>query len=289
VSATLLALATGCGGSSSANGGTEVLYFSAIPDANKSDLAEKYGRIAEHLSQELGVPVEYRPSSSYAASVEAFKNGDVQLAWFGGVTGVQARKAVPGAQAIAQGRVDPEYKSYFIAHRDTGLTRSEAFPVGLEGKSFTFGSPDSTSGRVMPEFFIRESTGRSPEEVFGHPNKFSNGHDLTALQVQAGTVDAGALSYKKYDSMIASGDLDPEVCVIVWETPAYPDYNWTAHPALEERFGAGFTGRVAETLVAITDEELLGALDRPEGLIPATNADFAAIEDTMVVLGMARN
>lgn len=286
--ATLLLLAAGCGGVSGADKSV-VLYFSAIPDANKSDLAEKYGKIATHLSEELGITVEYKPSSSYGASVEAFKNGDIQLAWFGGVTGVQARQAVEGAEAIAQGKVDPEYISYFIAHVDSGIEPGDEFPMGLEGKTFTFGSSDSTSGRVMPEFFIRENTGKTPEEFFGHPNRFSNAHDLTALQVQEGTVDAGALSYKKYDKMVATGDIDPEVCRIVWRTPGYPDYNWTAHPVLDERYGAGFTKKLQDTLVAIDDAELLDALLRPEGMIPAQSSDFDAIAETMKVVDFARD
>ncbi|WP_313901737.1 hypothetical protein [Methylobacterium sp. J-088] len=35
----------------------------------------------------------------------------MQRAWFGGFTGVQARKAVPGAQAIAQGAEDAAFKT----------------------------------------------------------------------------------------------------------------------------------------------------------------------------------
>jgi phosphonate transport system substrate-binding protein len=282
----LLPLLAACGNSAAQS--ERVLYFSAIPDSNKSDLAAKYGRLATYLSSELGVQVEYAPATSYGSSVEAFKNGDIQLAWFGGVTGVQARRAVEGARAIAQGRIDPRYYSYFIAHKDSGVEPGDDFPTGLAGKTFLFGSPDSTSGRVMPEFYIRENTGQSPEQFFGHPNRFSGGHDLTALAVQEGTADAGALSYKKYDSMVAAGVIDPKVCRIVWRTPEYPDYNWTAHPMLEDRFGLGFTDRLQAALVAITDPELLAGLLRPEGLIPAKNADFEAIETTMLQIGMAR-
>ena len=273
----------------SGEGPLQPLAFSAIPDANQSDLTQKYDKIADYLSAELGVPVEYKPASSYGASVEAFKAGDVQLAWFGGVTGVQARWAVPGARAIAQGRVDPRFYSYFIANRSTGIERTEEFPLALEGHTFTFGSEGSTSGRVMPEYFVRRFTGKTPEEFFGHPNRFSGAHDLTALQVQDGTVDAGALSYKKYDSMVAAGEIDPEVCRVIWVTPRYPDYNWTAHPLLEERYGKGFTDRLQAALVGIEDPELLNALLRPEGLIPASNEDFAPLEETMRNIGFARN
>lgn len=98
-----------------------VLHFSAIPDQNTTELQEKFQPLADYLSGQLGIAVEYVPARDYQASVEMFKNGDVHLAWFGGLTGVQARQAVPGARAIAQGASDPEYYTYFIAHRDAGL------------------------------------------------------------------------------------------------------------------------------------------------------------------------
>lgn len=282
----LLPVLAGCGGSEAAE---EALVFSAIPDDNKTELKERYEKVAAHLEEELGVPVVFEPTTSYDASVEAFKNGDIQLAWFGGVSGVQAREAVDGARAIAQGKVDPEFKSYFIAHADTGIEPSESFPMEMEGKTFTFGSPSSTSGRLMPEYHVRKETGRAPSKFFaGDENRFSGSHDQTALDVATGTVQCGALNYKVYESMVRDGEIDPAVCVRVWTTPPYPDYNWTAHPLLEERFGAGFVDRLQEALVGMSDPELLAAMQREEGLIPAGNEDFTAIEETMRGIGMLR-
>ncbi len=283
--ALLVALAAAC--TDTAASEAERLVFTAIPDENTTELREKFDPVAAYLSEKLGVEVTYQPTSSYSASVEAFKNGDVQLAWFGGLTGVQARAVVSGAHAIAQGVVDPEYKSYFIANASTGLERSDAFP-DLAGKKFTFGSEQSTSGRLMPEHFIRENTGQSPEEYFGGPNHYSGAHDATAKLVEAGTFDAGALSYKAYDELVSEGKIDPDVARIVWVTPTYPDYNWTAHPILEERFGAGFTNKVQEALLAMEDPKLLAAMTRPEGLIPAEDADFQRIHDLATDLGFLR-
>ena len=265
-----------------------VLRFSAIPDANTTELAEKYDVVARYLESELGIPVEYVPAADYSASVEAFRNGDVQLAWFGGLTGVQARAAVPGARAIAQGRIDPRFKSYFIVNASTGIARSDEFPLELAGVPFTFGSDTSTSGRLMPEHFIREHTRKSPEEFFDAPNHFSGNHDNTAKLVEAGTFQAGVLSYARYDAMVAGGLLEPAVCRVVWVTPEYPDYNWTAHPALDERFGKGTIDRLQTALVAARDPALLAAMQRPGGLIEASNADFQPVRDIAVELGFLR-
>src|SRR5690606_13794581 len=143
------------------------LYFSAIPDDDETRLMQRFAKVAEYLSKELDVPVQYVPVKNYAASVTAFRNDQIQLAWFGGLSGVQARLAVPGSQALAQGSEDMKFISYFIAHESTGLTsESKEFPKAIKGMSFTFGSKSSTSGRLFPDFYIRERTGQAPEEFF---------------------------------------------------------------------------------------------------------------------------
>ena len=280
--------ATSCGGNE-ASGALPTLRIAALPDAQTTELDEKYTLVASALSKALDVPVEYVAVTDYPASVEAFKNGDVQLAWFGGVTGVQARHAVPGARAIAFGKIDPEFRSYFIANGDAGVEPSETFPESLAGKSFTFGSTDSTSGHVMPRFFIGQETGKSPEELFASVNSNGGKHPIVAKNVEKGVFEAGVMNFKTYDNMVAAGELDPARCVKVWQTPTYADYNWTAHPALESTYGAGFTDRLQTALVSITDPALLAALQRPGGLIKATGDDFAAIEKICREVGLIRD
>lgn len=282
-----LFLCSSCGSEPRADTGYELL-FTAIPDDNATELRARMQPVADYLAEQLGVSVRYIPVADYSASVDAFKNGDVLLAWFGGLTGVQARAAVPGSRAIAQGVVDPVYKSYFIAHAGTGIEPGDAFPAAFEGTRFTFGSESSTSGRLMPEHFIRTASGRAPEEFFGSPNSYSGSHDKTALLVQAGTFETGALSYKTYDKLVAEGRIDPAVCRVVWQTPVYADYNWTAHPRLDEQFGDGFTTRLQAALVSLDSPDLLAAILRPEGLIEASNEDFESLSALARQLGFLR-
>ncbi|MFI4862199.1 MAG: putative selenate ABC transporter substrate-binding protein [Phycisphaerales bacterium JB063] len=297
----------GCGGSTteSGDGTTDVdvaentgeaftknkettLRFSAIPDDNNAELKEKFDRVAAYLSEELGVPVEYVPASSYSASVEAFTNGDIQLAWFGGLTGVQARQRVAGSPAIVQGAEDPQYYSYFIAHVDAGIAEwngedGMAFPEdALRGKTFTFGSESSTSGRLMPEFFIRENTGESPEEFFGGTPAFSGSHDKTIEAVNSGNYQVGAVNYGTFEKAVAAGQT--ENCVIVWKTPYYADYNMTAHAELDEIYGVGSIARLQEVLIAMDDPQLLAAFNR-SSLIAAKNSEFQGIADVASDLG----
>lgn len=264
---------------------TAPIRYTAIPDKNATELIEKYRLVSDYLGRELGVAFEYVPTTDYNASIQQFRSGDVQLAWFGGLTGVQACEFVPGARMIAQGKVDPAFKSYFVVHESVKLERSDEFPQGLKGLKFTFGSEQSTSGRLMPEHFIRMNTGLSPADFFGMPNAYSGAHDKTALLVEAGTFQAGALNYVTYDDMVAQKKIDPVKCRVVWVTPTYPDYNWTAHPLLEQRYGAGFTDRLQQAMIQINDPAILAALQRKEGLIAARNEDWEPIRRVAADLG----
>lgn len=254
----------------------ETLYFSAIPDEDETRLVERFTAVADYLSEELGVPVEFVPVKSYPAAVTAFRNDQVQLAWFGGLSGVQARLLVDGARAIAQGDEDTSFVSYFIAHTDTGLTESEDFPEAARGMSFTFGAKTSTSGRLMPEYAIRENTGEAPYEFFDRVG-FSGDHSQTLRLVASGAWQVGALNYAVYDQAVADNAPEVETANVIWKTPPYPDYNWTIRGDVDARWGEGFADKVQAALVGMDDPDLLAAFPR-NAFIPAANEDYAPIE-----------
>ena len=258
-----------------------VLKFSAIPDSDTTAQAEKYKPVADYLAKALEIEVEFVPADSYGSSVEKFHNGDVQLAWFGGVSGVQARADVGGSRAIVSGAKDLQFKSYFIANTSTGLIESDTFPMEIANLTFTYGSSSSTSGCIMPTNYLMKATGKTPDEFFKKPPVgFSGAHDKTALQVQDGTFQIGALSYSAFEKMVASGKIDSGKVVKIWETPTYADYNFTAHPELEEMFGEGFLDKLQAALVGCEDAAALKALDRNK-LVEVTNETFAGIASVM--------
>ena len=261
--------------------------FTAIPDQDTTRLQERFGRIADYLSEKLGITVKYIPVKSYSASVQAFKNNEVQLAWFGGLSGVQARIAVPESAAIAQGAEDPDFITYFIANTSTGLSFSEEFPKAIVDKTFTFGSKGSTSGRLMPEYFIRQAFGMAPREVFKRVG-FSGDHSKTLALVQAGSYEVGAMNFKVWQKEVEAGRVDPKKVQVIWRTPPYPDYNWTIRGSVEETYGEGFIKKVQQALIGITDSAVLNAFPRIR-FIPADNSMYQPILDTAIEVGIIRN
>lgn len=252
--------------------------FTAIPDQDETRLVERFGRVADYLQKQLGVPVKYLPVKSYPAAVTAFTNNQVQLAWFGGFTGVQARAAVPDSEAIAQGAEDVTFKSFFIVNSSTGLKSAKDFPKDIKGKSFTFGSRASTSGRLMPEYYLRkEFGGASPEETFSRVG-FSGDHSRTIQLVQSGAYDVGAVDYTVWELEKKAGKIDESKVSVIWETPTFPDYNWTVRGDVDKVYGAGFKAKLQAALVGITDKAILDQFARTK-FIPAKNSDYAPVEE----------
>lgn len=263
---------------------TEPLAVGAIPDQDPEKLQRLYSKLTNYLSVELGVPVVYQPVTDYAAAVTAFKLGDLDLVWFGGLTGVQARLQVPAAEAIAQRDIDENFHSIFIANANSGLTKVEqpSDLAELKGKTFTFGSETSTSGRLMPQYFL-EQAGVSIADFNGEPG-FSASHDATLKLVEAGTYQAGALNEQVWLDRLEAGDVDQSKVSAIWQTPAYYDYHWVANSdKLDKAYGEGFTKEIQAALLKLDKSdpeqaeilELFGA----EKFIETSNENYAQIEE----------
>jgi phosphonate transport system substrate-binding protein len=264
---------------------TRTFVFTAIPDQDETRLVERFTKVAEYLQTKLGVPVRYLPVKSYPAAVTAFTNDQVQLAWFGGFTGLQARRAVPGSEAIAQGAEDVAFKSYLIANAKTGLARTQDLPQAIAGKTFTFGARASTSGRLMPEFFLRQAFGgKGPDEIFARVG-FSGDHSRTIQLVQSGAYELGVLDYSVWETEVKAGKVDPAQVAVIWESPTYPDYNWSVRGDVDAAFGPGFKERLRAALLAVNDPSILASFARSR-FIPAANSDYAPVEEVAKATGL---
>lgn len=199
------------------------LKVTAIPDEAPTELARKAAPLMKYLEKQLGRPVEFTPVTDYAGAVEALVNKQVDLAWFGGFTFVQANvrsggKVIP----IAQREEDTRFRSVFIT-TDPAI-RSLA---DLKGKDVSFGSQSSTSGHLMPRSFLLQA-GIDPDRDFRRV-AFSGAHDATIAAVASGKVQAGALNIAVWEKFVADGKVDTGKVRVFYTTPPYFDYNWTVH------------------------------------------------------------
>lgn len=258
------------------------LNLSAIPDQDPAALGRLYPPVAKLLGDALGITVDYQPVTDYPAVVRAFEIGDISLSWMGGLTGVQARARVPGARAIVQRDIDADFHSLFIAGKASGLapfTDVEGLKT-LAGHTLTFGSETSTSGRLMPEYFI-EQAGLKVSDLEGSPG-FSGSHDATIEAVRAGSFEVGAVNEQVWKTTQEKGGVDLSGVQVLFRTPGYQDYHWLVRPDVDEKFGKGATRKITDALLALdvskpADAQVL-ALFGAKRFIPAKNADYDKIE-----------
>ncbi len=230
--------------------GEKVLRISAIPDQKPEKLNRLYPLVADELGRQLGVKVKYAPVVDYNAAVSAFRTGDLDLVWFGGLTGVQARLQKPGAKVIAQRDIDVSFHSIFIANTKSGIRpfNQQKGLTALKGKRFTFGSESSTSGRLMPQYFLAQAGVKLSDFAGGAPG-FSGSHDTTIALVQSGAYDAGVVNEQVWRTSLHDGKANRAKVVAIWKSPGYQDYHWIAQPDLDARFGAGFTSKLQNAIL----------------------------------------
>jgi phosphonate transport system substrate-binding protein len=245
------------------------IKIGAIPDQNAADLNRSMEDFAKDLADKTGYKVEYVPSVDYSALVTAFERGEIQLAWFGGLTGVQARSLVPDAEAIAQRPIDEKFKSVFIAQKDLKIDKLE----DLQGKSFTFGSESSTSGHLMPRYFMMEAGVNPDQDLDGSP-QYSGSHDKTYKLVESGAFETGALNISVWEAAVAEGKVDESKVKVFYTTPEYYDYNWTVNKIdkdVKEKLTAALLSMRAE------DNEVM-KLFKTDQFIETNNENYKAIE-----------
>ena len=263
----------------------EPLLIAGIPDQDVSLLEARFNKLAEYLSEETGLDVRYVPQVDYAAVVTAFKQGDIHMAWYGGLTGVQARLAVPDAEAIAQRPRDAAFHSVFVAAPDSGITEL----ADLQGRTLVFGSESSTSGHLMPRSFLAEA-GIDVEDDLDSIS-FSRSHDRTWKLVETGSFDAGALNEAVWASRVEKGEVDLDRVDVFYRTPPYVDYHWVVNSSVDATYGEGTVDKLTEALLGIDAskggkaQEIAEAF-QTDRFIATSNENYEAIEDVARSLGV---
>ena len=261
----------------------EVLRISAIPDENPNELLRIYAPFAEYLTRELKMKVRFTPVVDYAATVEGLAAKKLDMVWYGGFTSVQAVRRTNGtAKRLVLRQEDAEFKSVFIAKPGSGIR-----VLGdLKGKTFAFGSVSSTSGHLMPRFFILKAK-LHPDKDFKQV-AYSGAHDATALWVESGRVDAGALNFLVWEKLVETKKVDLSKVNVFWTTPPYADYVWTVRGDLDKGLQERITSAFLKLDYQNPEGKRLLDLHRTKKYIKANDEDWKGIEEAAVAADLLR-
>ncbi|MGI9045643.1 MAG: putative selenate ABC transporter substrate-binding protein [Burkholderiales bacterium] len=260
----------------------EVLRVSAIPDESPTELLRKFKPLGEYLEKETGMKIEWTPVTDYAAVVEGLAAGKIDLAWLGGFTFVQTRLKTGNAIPVAQRVEDEKFTSKFIVPANSDVKDMK----DLKGKTFAFGSVSSTSGHLMPRYFLQEA-GIEPEKDFKRV-AFSGAHDATVAWVASGKAEAGVLNASVWDKLIESGKADPKQVKVIATTPPYYDYNWTVRGDLDPALVKKITAAFLNLDPADPAHKAILDLQRATRFIPTKPENYKGIENAARSAGLLK-
>ena len=262
---------------------TTVLRVSAIPDEAPTELQRKFKPLGDYLKKETGLDVQFTPVTDYAAVVEGLASNKIDLAWLGGFTFVQAKiRTSGGAVPIVQRAEDEKFTSKFIVPIDSpakGLT-------DLKGKNFAFGAPSSTSGHLMPRFFLLKA-GINPDADF-KAVAFSGAHDATVAFVASGRAEGGVLNTSVWDKLVEGANPNAAKVRVLATTPPFYDYNWTVRPGLD----AALTKKLTDAFLKLDPsqpamKEIMD-LQRASKFIPTQASNYDGIEAAAKSAGLIK-
>ncbi len=195
-----------------------------IPTTDPSRMLRDAEPLVARLEKATGRKVILTIPQSYAAVVEALVQGQVDVAHLGGFTFVQASKRAAAVPLVQRER-DREFHSKFVTARDDVRTLAD-----LKGKRFAFGDVNSTSGHLMPAYFMRKE---GVDAAVVEQAIYTGGHDATAFAVAERRVDAGALDEAVWERLVSQGKVDPAKVRVFWTTPSFADYVWVARKDMD--------------------------------------------------------
>src|ERR1043165_4545200 len=233
----------------------QTLRITMVPTTDPGKVIRESQPLVSYLEKETGAKIQLTVPTNYAAVVEAIANDQVDIAYLGGFTYVQASKRA-GVIPLVQRERDQNFHSFFITHSDTGINSL----ADLKGHTFAFGDVNSTSGHLMPEYYMREAN-VDPDVIT--KAIYTGGHDVTALAVANRKVDAGAVDEAVYQKMLAAGKFDREQVKIFYTTPPFFDYVWAARNNIDQRVKESF----ALALLKLNSNEATG-----KGILDLLNA-----------------
>ena len=252
---------------------SSVLRVSAIPDEAPTELQRKFTPLGDYLKKETGMEVVFTPVTDYAAVVEGLATNKIDMAWLGGFTYVQARiRTNGGVVPIVQRAEDEVFTSKFIVPIDsTARTLAD-----LKGKTFAFGAPSSTSGSLMPRYFLLQA-GIDPEKDF-KTVAFSGAHDATVAFVAASRAEAGVLNASVWDKLVESKNPNAAKVRVLATTPTFYDYNWTVRAGMDPALQKKLTDAFLKLDPANPAQKEIMGLQRASTFIATKSSNYDSIE-----------
>ena len=174
------------------------LILAVHPYLPYEELIKKFTPIANHLGNQIGIPVKVKIGSSYDEHIQYIGLNKVDIAYMGPASYVKMANEFGNKPVLARLEIkgNPWFQGNIITRKNSGITTLN----NLKGKRIAYGDPSSTMSYIVPNHMLHKAG------VFTDPAskyQFLYSHNNVALGVLSGDFDAGAVKpavFKKFES-----------------------------------------------------------------------------------------
>jgi phosphonate transport system substrate-binding protein len=198
------------------------INFGIISTESSQNLKSDWQPVLDDMAKKLGMKVNGFFASDYAGIIEGMRFNKVQVAWFGNKSAMEAVDRASGevfAQMInADGTLG--YYSHLIVHKDSPIKSLDDMLKQGKNLSFGNGDPNSTSGFLVPGYYVFSQNNIDPKTFF----KVSRGanHESNALAVANKQVDVATNNSENLDKIKDKLPGKFNDIRVIWTSPLIP-------------------------------------------------------------------
>jgi phosphonate transport system substrate-binding protein len=218
----LLALASAALFAGGVHAQPQELNFGIIATDSSAALRQMWQPLLDDMSKATGTKVNGFFATDYTGIIEGMRFGKLQIAWHGNKSAIEAVDRAGGevfAQFIdLEGR--PGYYSYIITHRDSPLKSIDDMIANGKTLSFGIGDPQSTSGTLVPTYYVFSQRKLDPKSVFRVTRSANHGTNLLAVLNKQ--VDVATNNSEELDKLKLRDPAKHAEVKILWTSPLIP-------------------------------------------------------------------
>ncbi len=198
------------------------LNFGIIATEKAGALKQMWEPFLDDMAKAVGVKVNGFYATDYAGIIEAQRFNKVQIAWYGNKSAIDAVDRAGGEVFVQFIDLDgtPGYYSYLITHRDSGIRSLEQVLKNGKDYSFGIGDPQSTSGTLVPTYYVFTMNNLDPKTHFKVIR--SSNHEGNFLAVLNKQVDVATSNSEMIQKMKEKSPEKLEQIRILWTSPLIP-------------------------------------------------------------------
>ena len=263
------------------------IEFGILSTESQDNLKPKWDPLLEDMAEAIGKDVEGFYATDYAGVIEGMGAGKVQIAWYGGKSYIEAA-ARSEAEAFAQ-TVSLDGSKGYYSHLITNKENPIVADIDLEkgngneyvidnaaNLTFAFNDPNSTSGFLVPTYYVFAQQGANAEKIFSELI-YAGSHEATALAVAENQVDVATNNNENLDRLKETAPDALEKIQIIWTSPVIPSDPLAYRKDLPDCLKSS----IQDFFFNYDDKEVLEGLQWT-GLDPAKDEDWNTIRELQI-------